>query len=137
MRKVMLEQKSLIEGLSKKEVENQQTIDIFQDRLKAIQGISLSCVRFRPLLMYGSNFELNDFFCVRELLAKRPSVDEISAQLKTLHAEHESLQATLKESQLNETKPKKELETKHEQAMSELREKLKPAKTESRLWHQN
>jgi uncharacterized protein YlxW (UPF0749 family) len=42
-----------------------------------------------------------------------------------LHAEHESLQATLKESQLNETKPKKEMETKHEQAMSELREKLK------------
>jgi uncharacterized protein (UPF0305 family) len=36
-----------------------------------------------------------------------------------------NLQATLKESQLNEIKLKNELETKHEQDMSELREKLK------------
>ncbi|KAK1619083.1 hypothetical protein QYE76_024600 [Lolium multiflorum] len=83
MRKVMLEQKSLIEGLSKKKrAENQQAIEVFQERLK-------------------------------------------TSQLKTLQDEHESLQATFKESQLNETKLKKEPETKHEQAMSELKEKLK------------
>jgi ATP phosphoribosyltransferase regulatory subunit HisZ len=38
---------------------------------------------------------------------------------------HESLQATLKESQKNETKIKKELETNHAQAMTEMKEKLK------------
>jgi ATP phosphoribosyltransferase regulatory subunit HisZ len=38
---------------------------------------------------------------------------------------HESLQATLKESKENETKIKKELETKHAQAMVEMKEKLK------------
>jgi hypothetical protein len=38
---------------------------------------------------------------------------------------HESLQAALKESQENEIKIKKELETKHDQAMTEMKEKLK------------
>ncbi|KAK1662994.1 hypothetical protein QYE76_051153 [Lolium multiflorum] len=82
---------------SSKPVADELTIKIFQDRLKTSQ----------------------------ELLAKRPSVDDISAQLKTPQVKHESLQATHKESQLNETILKKKLETKHEPAMSELREKLK------------
>ncbi|KAK1694167.1 hypothetical protein QYE76_010864 [Lolium multiflorum] len=88
MRKVMLEQKSQIERLSKK-----------RRRKTSI------------LLRYSRNAS--------------SQVYEISAQLKTLQAEHESLQATLKESQLNETRLKKELETKHEQAMSELNKKPK------------
>ncbi|KAK1617664.1 hypothetical protein QYE76_023181 [Lolium multiflorum] len=60
-----------------------------------------------------------------ELLSNKPSVDNISAQLKTLEGVHESLQATLEESQENDTKIKKELETKHAQAMMEMKEKLK------------
>jgi hypothetical protein len=42
MRKVMLEQKGVIEGLSKKEAENQPTIEIFKGSLKASQGMSPS-----------------------------------------------------------------------------------------------
>ncbi|KAM0906072.1 hypothetical protein ACQ4PT_017027 [Festuca glaucescens] len=60
-----------------------------------------------------------------ELLAKRPSVDDISAKLKMLEAMHESVQASLNESQENETKLKKELEAKHALAMVELEKKLK------------
>jgi hypothetical protein len=42
-----------------------------------------------------------------------------------LEAVHESIQTSLKESQLNEIKLKKELESKHAQAMAELDKKLK------------
>jgi predicted RNase H-like nuclease (RuvC/YqgF family) len=74
---------------------------------------------------------LCECFCLKlilhvpDLLTKRPSVDEISAILKTLEAEHESLQNTLKESHEIEIKLKKELEDKHVQAMSVMAEKLK------------
>jgi hypothetical protein len=50
MQKVMLEQKGMIEGLSKAE-ENQQTIEIVQDRLKTSQGIPPTCFKFHPSLM--------------------------------------------------------------------------------------
>ncbi|KAK1666404.1 hypothetical protein QYE76_054563 [Lolium multiflorum] len=60
-----------------------------------------------------------------ELLAKRPSIDEICAKLQVLESEHESLQQSLKESHENETKLKTELEDKHAQEMSEMAEKLK------------
>ncbi|KAK1613162.1 hypothetical protein QYE76_036835 [Lolium multiflorum] len=97
MHKLVLEQKSEIERLSKKEAESQQTIEVLEECLKVGQ----------------------------DLLTKCPSVDEISAKLKTLEAEHESLQNTLKESHENEIKLKKELEDKHVQAMSVMAEKLK------------
>nr|XP_051230252.1 intracellular protein transport protein uso1-like [Lolium perenne] len=58
-------------------------------------------------------------------LAKRPSVDDISAKLKVLESENESLKQSLKESHENETKTKKELEDKHTQAMAEMAKKLK------------
>ncbi|KAM0851417.1 hypothetical protein ACQ4PT_052436 [Festuca glaucescens] len=61
----------------------------------------------------------------QHLLTSRPSVDEISAKLKMLEAEHESVQASLKESQANEIKLKKELEAKHALATAELEKKLK------------
>ena len=60
-----------------------------------------------------------------DLLAKKASIDEISAKLKTLEAMHESVQTSLKESQANEIKLKKELEAKHAQAIAELEKKLK------------
>jgi uncharacterized protein YPO0396 len=67
------------------------------------------------------------FNCFRliDLLAKRPSIDDISAKLKVLETEHESLQTSLKEFYENETKMKKELEDKHAKEMSEMAEKLK------------
>jgi hypothetical protein len=64
-------------------------------------------------------------FRLTELLAKRPSVDEISAKLEVLESKHESLQKSLKESHKRETKTKKELEEKHAPAMEEMAEKLK------------
>jgi seryl-tRNA synthetase len=70
-------------------------------------------------------FYLNFSFRLRDLLAQRPSIDEISTKLKVLESEHESLQISLKESHENETKMKKELEDKHAKEMSEMAEKLK------------
>jgi hypothetical protein len=64
-------------------------------------------------------------FRLTELLAKRPSVEEISTKLEVLEFEHESLQKSLKESHENETKLKKELEEKHAKEMAEMVEKLK------------
>jgi DNA repair exonuclease SbcCD ATPase subunit len=125
MRKVLLEQKSQIERLSKKEAENQQTIEIFVEYLKASQVISLSCLRFHPLVLHCDELCIQSLFCVPDLLASRPTIDEISTNLAVLQDQHECLQASLKESHLNDTKLKKELEIKHEQAMSEMVEKLK------------
>jgi septal ring factor EnvC (AmiA/AmiB activator) len=70
-------------------------------------------------------FVLELAFCLTEFLAKRPSIDEISAKLQVLESEHESLQQSLKESHEDEYKLKKELEDKHAQEMSEMAEKLK------------
>jgi hypothetical protein len=47
------------------------------------------------------------FFHALELLARKPSIDDLSARRTMLEAEHESAQASLKESQLNEIKIKK------------------------------
>ncbi|KAK1686515.1 hypothetical protein QYE76_047363 [Lolium multiflorum] len=97
MHKLMLDQKSEIERLNKKEAEDQQAIQLLESRLKANE----------------------------DLLAKRPSIDDISAKLQVLETEQESLQASLKESYKNETKMKKELEDNHAKEMSEMTEKLK------------
>ena len=59
-------------------------------------------------------------FCLLDLLAKKPSIDEIAAKLKMLEAMHKSVQTSLKESQANEIKLKKELEAKHALAIAEL-----------------
>ncbi|KAK1681096.1 hypothetical protein QYE76_041944 [Lolium multiflorum] len=66
--------------------------------------------------------------CVKnyeEEIAKRPSIDALSAQVKVLEAENESLKKFLKESSEEETKKKKELEEKHAQGMADLDDKLK------------
>jgi hypothetical protein len=64
-------------------------------------------------------------FRLTEQLAKRPSIDDISAELEVLKTEHASLKKFLKDSSEKETKEKRELEEKHAKAMSELAEKLK------------
>jgi hypothetical protein len=64
-------------------------------------------------------------FRLTEQLAKRPSIDDISAELEVLKTEHASLKNFLKESSEKETKENRELEEKHAKAMSELAEKLK------------
>jgi hypothetical protein len=51
MHKMVLEQKIKIERLSKKEVENQQAIEVFEGRLKDSQGMSPPCFRFRNLFL--------------------------------------------------------------------------------------
>nr|XP_051216647.1 pre-mRNA-splicing ATP-dependent RNA helicase prp28-like [Lolium perenne] len=70
LRTLVLEQKQEIERLYKKEAEDQQAIAILETRLK--------------------NNE--------EQLAKRPSIDSISAELEVLKTEHSSLEKFLKES---------------------------------------
>ena len=75
------------------------------------------------LFEYVFYFELD--FRLTELLANRPSIDEISAKLTVLETVHESLQQSLKESHEKETRTKKELEEEHAQAMVEMAEKLK------------
>jgi hypothetical protein len=62
-------------------------------------------------------------------------VDDISAKLKTLEAVHESVQSSLKESQANEIKLKKELEAKHAQAIPKLDKKLKPTMTRCKPYY--
>jgi chromosome segregation ATPase len=77
------------------------------------------------LLLFEYVFYLELAFRLTELLAKRPSIDEISAKLEVLESKHESLQQSLKESHERETKLKKELEENHTQEMTEMAEKLK------------
>ncbi|KAK1670621.1 hypothetical protein QYE76_058780 [Lolium multiflorum] len=97
LRTHVLEQKTEIEMLQKRDAENQKSIATLETRLK--------------------NYE--------EQLAKKPSVDELSAELEVLKAEHDSLQEFLKKSSEKETKERKEREDKHAQAIAELNDKLK------------
>jgi uncharacterized protein YPO0396 len=71
-------------------------------------------------------------FRLIELLAKHPSIDDISAKLKVLETVHESTQQYLKESHERETRTKKELEEKHTQAMMEMAEKLKASNSRAK-----
>ncbi|KAK1660664.1 hypothetical protein QYE76_048823 [Lolium multiflorum] len=104
LRTLVLEQKSEIERLNKKEAKDRQAVIHLETRLK--------------------NNE--------ELLANRPSIDKISAKLTVLETEHESLQQSLKESYERETRTKKELEEKHTQAMMEMAEKLKASNSRAK-----
>ena len=129
MRVLVLEQKAEIEGLHKRDAENQKAISILETRLKNHEGKDSDLApRFSTQSLCEQVFWIvTVFFTFRlsEQLAKRPSIDEISAKLEVLKTEHEALQNFLKESSEKETKKIKELEEKHAQAMSELTEKLK------------
>ncbi|KAK1629281.1 hypothetical protein QYE76_003596 [Lolium multiflorum] len=60
-----------------------------------------------------------------EEIAKRPSIDALSAKVEVLEAENESLKNFMKESSDEENKKRKELLEKHAQEVSDLAEKLK------------
>ncbi|KAK1606729.1 hypothetical protein QYE76_030402 [Lolium multiflorum] len=93
----VLEQKSEIDGLRQSYADNQKAVSILETRVK--------------------NYE--------EEIAKRPSIDALSAKIKVLEAENESLKNFLKESSAEETKKKKELSEKHARDMADLDDKLK------------
>jgi predicted nuclease with TOPRIM domain len=65
------------------------------------------------------------YFRVPEENAKRPSIDDLSAKIKVLEAEAESLKNFMNESSAEENKKRKELLEKHAQEVSDLAEKLK------------
>jgi hypothetical protein len=60
-----------------------------------------------------------------EEIAKRPSIDALSAKVEVLEAENESLKKFLKESSEEESKKRKEVSDKHIQEISNLAENLK------------
>ncbi|KAK1627168.1 hypothetical protein QYE76_001483 [Lolium multiflorum] len=97
LRVLVLEQKVEIEGLHTSYAESQKAISILETRVKKHE----------------------------EDIASLPSIKEISADLKVMKAERDSLQKFLKESAETETKMKRELEEKHAQEVSDLAEKLK------------
>ncbi|KAK1664792.1 hypothetical protein QYE76_052951 [Lolium multiflorum] len=99
----VLEQKTKIEGQRQSYADSQKAITILETRVK--------------------NYE--------EEIAKRPSIDALSAQVKVLEAENESLKKFLKESSEEETKKKKELMEKHAQDMAAFAENLK--KSQNRI----
>jgi seryl-tRNA(Sec) selenium transferase len=71
-------------------------------------------------------------FRILDDIAKRPSIDSLSAKIEVLEAENETLKKFLKESSEEESKKKKELLEKHAQELLDLAEKLK----KSQLWIQ-
>ncbi|KAK1692424.1 hypothetical protein QYE76_009121 [Lolium multiflorum] len=97
LRTHVLEQKKEIELLQTRDAESQKAIALLETRLKGYE----------------------------EEIAKRPSIDTLSAKVEVLEAENESLKNFLKESSDEETKKRKELLEKHAQEVSDLAEKLK------------
>ncbi|KAK1620579.1 hypothetical protein QYE76_026096 [Lolium multiflorum] len=63
-------------------------------------------------------------FLPSEETAKHSSFDELSAKVKVLEAENESLKAFIQESSSKETEARKELSEKHARDLAELNEKL-------------
>jgi predicted RNase H-like nuclease (RuvC/YqgF family) len=59
-----------------------------------------------------------------EETAKHSSFDELSAKVKVLEAENESLKTFIQESSNKETEAKKELSEKHARVLADLNEKL-------------
>nr|XP_051229649.1 uncharacterized protein LOC127347510 [Lolium perenne] len=93
----VLEQMKEIEGLRQNAENSQKALSILETRVK--------------------NYE--------EEIAKRPTIDALSAKIQVLEAENESLKNFLKESSAKETTEKKELLEKHARDMAELADKLK------------
>ncbi|KAK1678939.1 hypothetical protein QYE76_039787 [Lolium multiflorum] len=97
LRTHVLEQKQEIELLQTRDADNQKAIALLETRIKGFE----------------------------DDIAKRPSIDSLSAKIEVLEAENESLKKFLKESSEEETKKRKELLEKHAQELSDLAEKLK------------
>ncbi|KAK1612832.1 hypothetical protein QYE76_036505 [Lolium multiflorum] len=97
LRTHVLEQKKEIELLQTRDEESQKTIALLETRLKGYE----------------------------EEIAKRPTIDTLSAKIEVLEAENESLKNFLKQSSEEDAKKKKELLEKHTQKLADLAEKLK------------
>ncbi|KAK1668026.1 hypothetical protein QYE76_056185 [Lolium multiflorum] len=97
LRTHVLEQKKEIELLQTRDAESQKAIALLETRLKGYE----------------------------EEIAKRPTIDALSAKVKVLEAENESLKIFLKQSSEEDAKKKKELLEKHAQELADLAEKLK------------
>nr|XP_051229270.1 uncharacterized protein LOC127347085 [Lolium perenne] len=97
LRTHVLEQRQEIELLQTRDADNQKAIALLETHIKGFE----------------------------DEIAKRPSIDSLSAKIEVLEAENESLKKFLKESSEEETKKKKELLEKHAQELSDLAEKLK------------
>nr|XP_051190085.1 uncharacterized protein LOC127303384 [Lolium perenne] len=69
--------------------------------------------------------------CLQEETAKHSSFDDLSAKVKVLEAENESLKTFIKESSDKENEKRKELSEKHARELAELNDKLK--KSQSRV----
>ncbi|KAK1573103.1 hypothetical protein QYE76_008314 [Lolium multiflorum] len=97
LRTHVLEQKKEIKLLQTRDAESQKAIALLETHLKGYE----------------------------DEIAKRPSIDALSAKVEVLEAENKSLKNFLKESSDEETKKRKELLEKHAQEVSDLAEKLK------------
>ncbi|KAK1649194.1 hypothetical protein QYE76_066999 [Lolium multiflorum] len=93
----VLEQKTEIDGLRQSYADSQKAITLLETRIK--------------------NYE--------EEIAKRPTIDALSAKVEVLEAEAESLKKFLKESSEEESKKRKEISDKHIKEISDLAENLK------------
>ncbi|KAK1619759.1 hypothetical protein QYE76_025276 [Lolium multiflorum] len=84
------------------------------------------CVRTRKTAKRLSSF-LRPAFMVRdpEETAKHSKFDELSAKVKVLEAENESLKTFIKESSNKENEARKELSEKHARDLADLNDKLK------------
>jgi hypothetical protein len=125
----VLEQKTEIEALHKRDAESQKAISVLETRQKDHEGkdsdLSQAPQRILHWNKYPCIITFALAFCLTDQLAKCPSIDDISAELEVLKAEHFTFKNFLKESSEKETKEKKEREEKHTKAMSDLAEKLK------------
>ncbi|KAK1653032.1 hypothetical protein QYE76_070837 [Lolium multiflorum] len=97
LRTHVLEQRKEIELLQTRDADNQKANALLETRIKGFE----------------------------DDIAKRPSIDSLSAKIEVLEAENETLKKFLKESSEEESKKKKELLEKHAQELSDLAEKLK------------
>ncbi|KAK1609136.1 hypothetical protein QYE76_032809 [Lolium multiflorum] len=97
LRTHILEQRQEIDLLQSRDADNQKAIALLETRIKSFE----------------------------DDIAKRPSIDSLSAKIEVLQAENESLKKFLKESSEEETKKRRELLEKHTQELSDLAEKLK------------
>jgi DNA repair exonuclease SbcCD ATPase subunit len=125
LRTHVLEQKTKIEMLQKRDAENQKSIATLDTRLKSYEGNDSGLApRFCNVTIF-SKLTVFFYFRLPEQLANKPSIDELSAKLEVLQAEHDSLQDFLKKSSEKEAREKKEREEKHAQDIAELGDKLK------------
>jgi hypothetical protein len=114
----VLEQITEIEGLRQHAENSRKAIQLLETRLQGTRsGSSLFCTDSCSGCIICSTL-------LSEETAKHSSLDELSAKVKVLEAENESLQNFMKESSSKETEARKELSEKHAREKAELIDKL-------------